>query len=275
METTLLGVTTEGDRNLDVALSKIGGKALFVKELESAIESGCADIAVHSMKDTPMALPQGFTLAAILEREDARDVFISARYRSFQDLPKNACIGTSSLRRSSQILTRFPNCIIEPLRGNVDTRLRKLSEGKYDAIVLAAAGLKRLGLDHRITSFLEPEHSLPAIGQGALGIECRSDRNDLIEIFSQMIHRPTAVCVRAERAFGLALGGNCQLPLAGYAQMQESKIRLRGFVSNKEGDRFVYGEEIGDQSFPEALGHVLAQRLLDQGAKEILSDLER
>jgi len=269
----LLGVMTEGDRNSDVALSKIGGKALFVKELESAVESGSADIAVHSMKDVSMALPHGFTLAAILEREDPRDVFISMRYRSFQDLAQNARVGTSSLRRSSQILARFPNCIIEPLRGNVDTRLKKLSEGKYDAIVLAAAGIKRLGLGHHITSFLEPEYSLPAIGQGALGIECRSDRDDLIEIFSRMIHKPTAVCVRAERAFGLALGGNCQLPLAGYAQMQKSKVRLRGFVSNKEGSRFVCGEEVGDEFSPESLGQTLAQRLLNQGAKEILSDL--
>ena len=205
-ELDIFGMTTRGDQILDVSLSKIGGKGLFIKELEQALEDGRADIAVHSMKDVPMVMPNGFALAAIAEREDPRDAFISNQHANLDALPPGSIVGTSSLRRESQLRARFPHLQVQPLRGNVQTRLRKLDEGHFAAIILAAAGLKRLGLAGRITALLSPELSLPAVGQGALGIECRADRADLIELMKPLHHLPTAQCVEAERAMSRALG---------------------------------------------------------------------
>ena len=204
-EISILGMTTQGDQILDVTLSKIGGKGLFIKELEQALADGRADIAVHSMKDVPMNLPTGFVLAAITEREDPRDAFVSNQYKSLLELPAGSVVGTSSLRRESQLRARFPQLHIQPLRGNVQTRLRKLDEGQYAAIILAAAGLKRLGLTYRITAVLEPEQSLPAVGQGALGIECLDNRLDLVRLMQPLHDRETAQCVEAERAMSRVL----------------------------------------------------------------------
>ena len=271
---TIRGMTTEGDRLLDRALDKIGGKGLFVKELEDALAAGSADIAVHSMKDVPMVLPPGFAIAAITEREDPRDAFVCGRYADFAALPGGSCVGTSSLRRESQIRARHPQLKVAPLRGNVQTRLKKLDDGDYAAIVLAAAGLKRLGLADRITAILTPEESLPAPGQGALGIECRADRADMIAMMQALNHDATAACVRAERALSRALSGSCQLPLGGYAQIEGDQLRLRGFVASQDGKEFVRGELTSAMRDPEALGTELAARLRAQGAAEILAALE-
>ncbi|MCX7137645.1 MAG: hydroxymethylbilane synthase [Proteobacteria bacterium] len=271
---TIRGMTTQGDRILDRALDKIGGKGLFVKELEDALAAGSADIAVHSMKDVPMVLPPGFAIAAIAERADSRDAFVSNQYAGFSALPDGSCVGTSSLRRESQIRARFPRLKIEPLRGNVQTRLKKLDDGQYAAIVLAAAGLKRLGLADRITAILTPEDSLPAPGQGALGIECRADRADLIAMMRPLDHAETAACVRAERALSRALSGNCQLPLGAYAQAEGGSLRLRGFVASPDGAKFVRAELTAAASDPEALGNELAARLRALSATEILAALE-
>jgi hydroxymethylbilane synthase len=271
---TIRGMTTQGDRILDQALDKIGGKGLFVKELEAALAAGSADIAVHSMKDVPMVLPPGFEIAAITEREDPRDVFVSNRYASLAALPAGSRIGTSSLRRESQIRARFPRLIVEPLRGNVHTRLKKLDDGNYAAIVLAAAGLKRLGLADRITAILTPDESLPAPGQGALGIECRAGRADLLAMMRPLDHDPTAACVRAERALSRALSGSCRLPLGSYAQAEGGRLRLRGFVASQDGAQMVRAELTGDARDPEALGIELAALLKAQGAARILAALE-
>lgn len=273
-EVTIHGMTTQGDRILDRALDKIGGKGLFVKELEEALVAGSADIAVHSMKDVPMVLPPGFEIAAITEREDPRDAFVSNRYAGLQELPAGSRVGTSSLRRESQVRARFPQLVVEPLRGNVQTRLNKLDDGRYAAIILAAAGLKRLGLADRITGILTPEESLPAPGQGALGIECRAERTDVIAMMRALDHRATAACVRAERALSRALSGSCQLPLGAYAQAEGEQLRLRGFVASQNGTRFVRAELTGGAGDPEALGTELAARLKAQGAAEILAALE-
>ncbi len=270
---TIRGMTTQGDRILDLALDKIGGKGLFVKELEEALAAGSADIAVHSMKDVPMVLPPDFEIAAITEREDPRDAFVSNRYANLAALPPGSCIGTSSLRRESQIRARFPRLVVEPLRGNVHTRLKKLDDGNYAAIMLAAAGLKRLGLADRITAILTPEESLPAPGQGALGIECRAGRADLLALMRPLDHGTTAACVRAERALSRALSGSCQLPLGGYAQAEGSQLRLRGFVASQDGAQMVRAELTGDARDPEALGTELATRLKAQGAAQILAAL--
>ena len=270
---TILGMTTQGDRILDRPLDKIGGKGLFVKELEDALAAGRADIAVHSMKDVPMVLPPGFAIAAITERADPRDAFVSTRYAGFDALPDGSCVGTSSLRRESQIRARFPRLKIDPLRGNVQTRLKKLDAGQYAAIVLAAAGLKRLGLADRITAILTPEQSLPAPGQGALGIECRADRADILAMMLALHDVETDVCVRAERALSRALAGNCQLPLGAYGQLEGARLRLRGFVASQDGGTFVRAELTADAHDPEALGTELAARLRAQGATEILAAL--
>jgi hydroxymethylbilane synthase len=270
---TIRGMTTQGDRILDRALDKIGGKGLFVKELEDALAAGSADIAVHSMKDVPMVLPPGFAIAAITEREDPRDAFVSNHYADFAALPAGSRIGTSSLRRESQVRARFPRLVVEPLRGNVQTRLKKLDDGNYAAIILAAAGLKRLGLADRITTILTPDESLPAPGQGALGIECRADRADMIALMRAFDHDATATCVRAERALSRALSGSCQLPLGSYAQVESGQLRLRGFVASQDGNRLVRAELTGDARDPEALGAELAARLKAQGAAEILAAL--
>src|SRR4030066_110712 len=230
-EVSILGMTTQGDQILDVTLSKIGGKGLFVKELETALEEGRADIAVHSLKDVPMHLPEGFMLACIGEREDPRDAFVSNNHANLEALPAGSVVGTSSLRRESQLRARFPHLNIEPLRGNVQTRLRKLGEGGNAAIILAAAGLKRLGLGNRIRALITSEDSLPAVGQGALGLEGRADRADVIALLQPLHHPDTAACVFAERALSRALGGSCQVPLGGFAGGKGGKLRMGGVVA--------------------------------------------
>jgi hydroxymethylbilane synthase len=273
LQVELLGMTTQGDRILDVTLNKIGGKGLFVKELEQALLEGRADLAVHSLKDVPMTLPEGFSLAAIGEREDPRDAFVSNKFRQLSDLPPAAVVGTSSLRRESQLRARYPHLDVQPLRGNVNTRLRKLDEGLYDAIILAAAGLKRLGYTDRIASLLEPEQSLPAAGQGALGIEIRSDRVDLLPLLAPLHHRDTASCVRAEREVSRQLGGSCQVPLGVYATLNSNLLYLRGFVSHPHGEPFIHSEVTGTPDNPENLGQQLAQALRSQGAEHIIASL--
>src|SRR5487761_1958711 len=272
-EVSILGMTTQGDQILDVSLSKIGGKGLFVKELETALEDGRADFAVHSLKDVPMVLPEGFVLAAIGEREDPHDAFVSNDYENLAALPAGSVVGTSSLRRESQLRARFPHLVIEPLRGNVQTRLRKLDEGQYAAIILAAAGLKRLGLADRIRAIISSEDSLPAVGQGALGIECRADRADVIAMLQALHHSDTAACVTAERAMSRALAGSCQVPLGGFAEVQNGKLRMRGFVASPDGSKMLRAEQIGSISEPEILGNLVADALLKQGAGGILAAL--
>jgi hydroxymethylbilane synthase len=275
IQVSIHGMTTQGDRILDVTLSKIGGKGLFVKELEVALENGTADIAVHSMKDVPMNLPDGFTLAAVMEREDPRDAFVSSRYANLEALPAGGVIGTSSLRRESQLRARYPQLKVEPLRGNLQTRLRKLDEGHYDAIILAAAGLKRLSLAERIRTILAPEQSLPAVGQGALGIEIKSDRDDLQSLLNPLNDPETRWCVEAERAMSRALAGSCQVPLGGYAERTGAEVRMRGFVARPDGSVYLADEIRGrhDQWQPQALGQALADRLANKGARAILDEL--
>lgn len=272
-EISILGMTTRGDQILDQSLSKIGGKGLFTKELEQALEDGRADIAVHSMKDMPMNVPEGFKLAAITEREDPRDAFVSNQYTGLKELPEGSIVGTSSLRRESQLRAQFPHLQVHPLRGNVQTRLRKLDEGKYAAIILAAAGLKRLELSNRITTLLNPEQSLPAVGQGALGIECRADRTDLVELLQPLHHQETAYCVEAERAMSRILGGSCQVPLGAFAEIINGTLQLRGFVAQPDGRRIVSNTLTGKPETGIAMGQQLAQELIAQGADEILASL--
>jgi len=270
----ILGMTTEGDRRLDVSLAKVGGKGLFVKELEEALAAGRADIAVHSVKDLPMLLPAGYVLAAILERADPRDAFVSNRFPDLAALPSGARVGTSSLRRECQLRAQRPDLRFEPLRGNVPTRLKKLDDGQYDAVILAAAGLKRLGLEDRITRLLAPAESLPAPGQGALGIECHASRPELVGLLAPLAHAVTTQCVEAERAFSRALSGSCNLPLGAYAEPDGGRIRLRGFVGAPDGSRLVRGEQEGPAREAEALGTALAERFKAQGAAEILAKLQ-
>lgn len=274
LQVEILGMTTEGDRTLGTSLARIGGKGLFVKELEDALARGEADIAVHSMKDVPMELEAGHVLAAIPERADPRDALVSNRYSSLALLPAGARIGTSSLRRESQLRALRPDLAVEPLRGNVPTRLRKLDEGTHDAILLAAAGLKRLGLADRITALLPTDESLPAAGQGALGIECRAARDDLMALLAPLDHASTALCVRAERAVSRTLAGSCNVPLAAYAEVIGSEMRLRGYVGAPDGSRVARAMLEGAAQDAEALGVALAQRLREAGAAEILAGLE-
>jgi hydroxymethylbilane synthase len=234
-QVSLLGMTTRGDQILDRSLSKVGGKGLFVKELEVALEEGHADLAVHSLKDVPMELPQGFSLACVMEREDPRDAWVSGRYASLQDLPQGAIVGTSSLRRMALLRALRPDLKIEPLRGNLDTRLKKLDDGQYDGIVLAAAGLKRLGLESRIRAVFEPEQMLPAAGQGALGIEVRSDRTEVAQVLQALLHPPTWLAVLAERAVSRVMGGSCSMPLAAYATFQGDALTIRATWGDPEG----------------------------------------
>jgi hydroxymethylbilane synthase len=269
----ILGMTTEGDRRLEVSLAKVGGKGLFVKELEDALAAGRADIAVHSVKDVPMVLPAGFALAAIGERADPRDAFVSNRHADLGALPAGARVGTSSLRRECQVRMRFAQLTIEPLRGNVPTRLRKLDEGQYEAVILAAAGLKRLGLEDRITRLLPPAECLPAPGQGALGIECLDSRGDLKELLAALDHPSTRQCVSAERAFSRALSGNCNVPLGAYAELEGAQMRLRAFVGAPDGSRMVSGERRGSAGDAESLGQALAEELKGQGALDLLAQL--
>lgn len=273
MTVEILGMTTTGDQILDSPLARIGGKGLFVKELEQALADGRADLAVHSMKDVPMHLPDGFALAAIGEREDPRDAFVSNNYASLEDLPHGSVVGTSSLRRQSQLQARLPHLKIESLRGNLQTRLRKLDEGQYAAIILAAAGLKRLGLESRITQLISTEHSIPAVGQGALGIEINAARQDLLPILAPLNHGDTASCVEAERGMSRALAGSCQVPLGAYAERHGAELHMTGFVASIDGRELLRAEVRGAASEPEALGQVLAQKLIDQGADRILAAL--
>lgn len=269
----LVKFVTQGDKILDTPLAKIGGKGLFVKELEAALLDGRADLAVHSMKDVPMALPEGLTLAVICEREDPLDAFVSNQFEKFADLPQGAKVGTSSMRRKSQILKQRPDLQIIDLRGNVGTRLAKLDEGQYDAIILASAGLKRLGLSERIRHCLTPDISLPAVGQGALGLECRAADQDVLTLIQPLLHPETDVCVRAERAFNAYLEGGCQVPIAGYATLQNGKIHIEGRVGSPDGQTLLRAELTDEASNAQQLGENLARNLLDQGAGELLKAL--
>lgn len=273
IEVELVGMTTQGDRILDAPLAKVGGKGLFVKELEQGILAGNADIAVHSMKDVPVELPAGLHLPVVLRREDPRDAFVSNTYPSLQSLPAGARVGTSSLRRQCQLMARYPHLRILSLRGNVGTRLAKLDAGEYDAIVLACAGLKRLGLEERITQHLDPEDSLPAIGQGAIGIECRSDDPVVNELIAVLDDPETHVRVRAERALNKRLMGGCQVPIAGYAVLEQGELVLRGLVGRPDGSEMVRGEIRGRPEDAERLGTTLADDLLSRGADAILREL--
>ena len=267
----ILGMTTRGDQILDRTLSKVGGKGLFVKELEVAMEEGRADLAVHSLKDVPMELPEGFTLAAVLEREDPRDAFVSNDYANLAALPAGAVVGTSSLRRQALIAARFPHLVIQPLRGNLDTRLGKLDRGDYAAIILAAAGLKRLGLAARIRSFIEPEDSLPAPGQGAMAIEIRSGRPELMELLAPLNHTDTERAVRAERQLSRSFGGSCQVPLAAFATVNAGTLQLRAMVATPDGLRIARAAVDGAADAPEALGMQVATALEAQDAEAILA----
>jgi hydroxymethylbilane synthase len=262
----------QGDRVLDRPLAAIGGKGLFIKELENALREGRADLAVHSLKDVPMSLPDGFVLAAISAREDPRDAFVSTRYDTLADLPAGAIVGTSSLRREAQLRARHPGLRVESLRGNVHTRLRKLDEGRYDAIILAAAGLKRLGLGMRIRALLDPDDSLPAPGQGALAIECRTERVDLRSALAPLADPGTTLATSAERAFSRALGGSCQTPLAAYAEWEEGRLWLRGLLASRDGREVMRGDrerDIDDVDDALALGAALADDFLRRGAHRL------
>ncbi len=264
-QVTLLGMTTQGDQILDRSLSKVGGKGLFVKELEVALEEGRADLAVHSLKDVPMELPEGFVLACVMEREDPRDAFVSNRYANLAALPQGAVVGTSSLRRVALLRARRPDLKIEPLRGNLDTRLRKLDEGGYDAIVLAAAGLKRLGLAARICGVFEPVEMLPAAGQGALGIEVRSQRQDVIDALAPLAHQKSWLAVSAERAVSRAMGGSCSMPLAAFATLDADTLTLDAAWGDPDGALPLVtaraSEPVSDLASATALGERLASRL--------------
>jgi hydroxymethylbilane synthase len=272
----LLGVTTRGDRNPRCPLSQMGGKGVFVKELETALRERRADLAVHSLKDMPMDMPPGFALAAITARENPCDAFVSNRFAGLDALPPGAVVGTSSLRRAAILRSTCPQLKIETLRGNLDTRLRKLDEGGYDAIILAAAGLVRLGLEDRIRAMLPPERFLPAPGQGALGIEILAARTADGAAWLEALHdAPTARCARAERAFSQALGGSCRIPLGAYAVLDGEALWLRGFVASPDGRRLIAGErrgESGESGDPEALGRRLAEDLRTRGADALLSE---
>ena len=273
VRTELVKMMTRGDKILDAPLAKVGGKGLFVKELEQGMLEGLADIAVHSMKDVPVDFPEGLHLAAILAREDPTDAFVSNRYSGLNELPANARIGTSSLRRECQLKEKFPDAEVVPLRGNVNTRLAKLDAGDYDAIILASAGLKRLGMANRITQSLDTGVSLPAIGQGAIGIECRVDDLEINEILSTLHDAETGLCVSAERAMNARLNGGCQVPIAGFAQFQDGQIFMCGLVGNPDGSVLYRSERSGGLDQGEVIGRQIAEDLLAQGAGEILQAL--
>ena len=273
LQVELVGMTTQGDRILDSPLSRVGGKGLFVKELEQGLLDGRADIAVHSMKDVPAELPAGLYLPVILKREDPRDAFVSNRFSGLDELPPGARLGTSSLRRECMIRARYPTLRVLPLRGNVNTRLSKLDAGEYEAIVLASAGLVRLGMKERITTRLPIEDSLPAIGQGAIGIECRQDDDRVAELIEPLDDPVTHRCVTAERALNARLAGGCQVPLAGHAQWHEGRIRLMGLLGMPDGSRVLTAHAEGDAEEPAQLGVNVAESLLAQGGGEILRSL--
>ncbi len=266
----LVPLTTQGDRNLQDSLALAGGKGLFVKELETALAENRADLAVHSMKDVPVTLPTDFVIAAVLEREDPRDAFISARWPAFEALPAGAKVGSSSLRRQCQLLHQRPDLKLLPLRGNVDTRLKKLEAGEYDAVILAVAGLKRLALAHKITAVLDVRVSLPAIAQGTIGVECRAGDKETLGLLKQLNHAPTWQRTLAERALNRGLSGSCNLPVAGYAELQADTLTLRGRVGLPDGSRLIDGERRGPADHAEMLGEQLANDMLGRGAAQVL-----
>lgn len=273
LQVELVTFITQGDKILDTPLAKIGGKGLFVKELENALLDGRADLAVHSMKDVPMDLPDGLSLAIICEREDPMDAFVSNHYRSLDDLPQGARLGTSSLRRKCQIQAYRPDLSIIDLRGNVGTRLGKLDAGQYDAIILAAAGLKRLQLEQRIRQVLSPSLSLPAVGQGALGLECRNNDQNVLTLIAPLSDPATSICIKAERAFNRSLQGGCQVPIAGFAVIENEQLYMQGRVGSPDGKQLIKAEITGAPEQAEQLGEQLAQQLLAQGAGTILAAL--
>ena len=273
IKTQLVTMVTKGDKILDAPLAKVGGKGLFVKELEQGLLEGIADIAVHSMKDVPVEFPAGLHLAVILQREDPTDAFVSNRYQSLDDLPADAKIGTSSLRRQCQIKEKFPQAEILSLRGNVNTRLAKLDAGEFDAIILASAGLKRLGMADRITQSLPTTVSLPAMGQGAIGIECRVDDEEVNQMLQVLHHEVTSICVKAERAMNARLNGGCQVPIGGFAQIEGEQLFMRGLVGSPDGALIYRAEKTGAIAQAEAIGVAIAEDLLNQGADKILEAL--
>lgn len=269
----IMGMMTQGDKLLATPLAQIGGKGLFVKELEKALYEHQADIAVHSIKDMPVELPDGLTLATICQREDPRDVFVSNNYASFDTLPKGAVVGSASLRRQCQLKALRPDIEVQTIRGNVGTRLRKLDEGKYDAIILAAAGLKRLALEEKIQHFFDPDTFIPAIGQGALGIECREADQLTLDRLSVLDHVETKQCVKAERAVSLRLGGSCQAPIGAHATIVNHQLKLTGLVGQLDGKKILRSEVAGEIDQPEKVGEALADELLSAGAKSILDKI--
>jgi hydroxymethylbilane synthase len=269
----LLPMTTKGDEILDRSLAKIGGKGLFVKELEHAILTGEADLAVHSMKDMPAEMPDGLSIVSVMQREDPRDALVSERVDNISRLPEGASVGTSSLRRQSQLLHLRPDLDIRPLRGNVETRLKRIEEGKFQAIILATAGLNRLGLAHRISAHIDPAEMLPAVGQGAIGIQCRLDDRELIENLAALNHPATKSQVDAERGFSRQLGGSCQSPIAGHAVLDGDNLVLTGRVAMPDGSLIIEGRKSGKIDDAPRIGFELAQELLKQGADEILEQL--
>ncbi len=273
LEVTLVPMSTRGDEILDQPLARIGGKGLFMKELEEGMREGKADLAVHSMKDVPWQLPDGFDIVAITERADPRDAFVSNRYKGIGELPEGVKVGTASLRRQCQIKARRPDLQVEVLRGNVQTRLGKLDDGQFDAIILAASGLDRLELQHRITARLSPDESLPAVGQGALGIECRADNERVRELTAALNHTQTRICVDAERAMNARLEGSCQVPIAGFAELLADGLHLRGLVGSPDGREVLRGEIRGAPEDAAAIGDSLGRDLLERGADRILQGL--
>ena len=273
MQVELVKMVTQGDKILDTPLAKVGGKGLFVKELELGMLNGEADIAVHSMKDVPVDFPEGLHLAVICEREDPRDAFVSNAYDSITDLPTGATVGTSSLRRQCQLRAWRPDLKIADLRGNVNTRLQKLDDGNFDAIILASAGLKRLGFTDRISAYLDTDICLPAIGQGAVGVECRSDDERINNLLEPLNHIRTATCVMAERAMNQRLEGGCQVPIAGFATLDGDILNMRGLVGRPDGKQIVRGAISGPGASAQQMGLELAEDLLSRGAKEILAEV--
>ncbi|MGB6103670.1 MAG: hydroxymethylbilane synthase [Pusillimonas sp.] len=272
-QVSLLTMTTRGDQILDRSLSKVGGKGLFVKELETALLDGRADLAVHSLKDVPVDMQSPFALSVILERDDPRDAFVSNDYASLDDLPDGSVVGTSSLRREAQIRQRYPRLRVQPLRGNLDTRLGKLDRGDYAAIILAAAGLRRLGLAERIRGYLTTEQSLPAAGQGALGIEVLDARSDMKKWLAPLADTDTTACTLAERAVSRVLGGSCQVPLAAFAQLEGDTLNVNGLVAEPDGSRIIRAQASGPAGQAEQLGVRIANELLENGARSILDRL--
>ncbi|MFQ1008155.1 hydroxymethylbilane synthase [Gilliamella apicola] len=269
----LIPMVTQGDIILDSPLSKIGGKGLFVKQLEQAILNNEADIAVHSIKDIPAQFPEGLMLAAICQRDEVRDAFVANKYINLNDLPEGAIVGTSSLRRQCQLRSHFPHLIIKDLRGNVGTRLNKLDDGQYDAIILASVGLKRLSLEHRITQYIDTDLMLPAVGQGAIGIESRTDDKQILDIISVLDDKKSRACIQAERAMNNALQGGCQVPIAGYCWLNNDELMLQGLVGRVDGSKIIKQQITGFINEAESLGEKLAKQLLNQGANLILTEL--